>query len=155
MYCRLRKLTTLAFIVSEWLKTIEPNSTRFMAQELDRNQCVHGRQQKFFLGGNVTILLSHFRLLTMQCKQTFTKRFTLSTPLVCAGWTSILNLLSEMFSALQKCCFFHKLPNIPFFQQFLQLSHNLRIIINGQNNTSGENNKKVRHSRKTVSKNEK
>jgi len=40
-----------------------------------------GRPQKFFQeGGNVEILLILFRLLTMQCKWTFTKRFTLSTP---------------------------------------------------------------------------
>jgi len=41
---------------------------------------VHGRRQKCFqVGGNVEILLDLFRLLTMQCKSTFTKRFTLST----------------------------------------------------------------------------
>ena len=32
-----------------------------------------------FPGGNVDILLILFRLLTMQCKRTFTKRFTLSS----------------------------------------------------------------------------
>jgi len=31
-------------------------------------------------GGNLDILLIIFKLLTMQCKWTFTKRFTLSTP---------------------------------------------------------------------------
>ena len=57
-----------------------------MAQDLDRNQRIHGRLQKYFQGGgNVVILLTLYRLLTMPCKWTFTKRFTLSTPLVCAG----------------------------------------------------------------------
>jgi len=60
----------------------------------------HGRPHKFFQGGNVENLLMLFRLLTMQYKWTFTKRITLSTPLVCAGCTSILNLLSKMFSTL-------------------------------------------------------
>jgi len=34
---------------------------------------------------NVEIFLIDVRLLTVQCKWTFTKRFTLSSPLVCAG----------------------------------------------------------------------
>jgi len=38
----------------------------------------HGRPQKFFQGGNVVIFLILFRLLTMQCKLTFAKRFTVS-----------------------------------------------------------------------------
>jgi len=38
-----------------------------------------------FSRGNIKNLLILFRLLTMQCKWTFTKRFTLSTPLVCSG----------------------------------------------------------------------
>jgi len=40
----------------------------------------HGRPQKFFQGSNVNILLILFKSLTMQCKRTFTKRFTLSRP---------------------------------------------------------------------------
>jgi len=40
----------------------------------------HGRPQKFFQGGNVGILFMVFRLLTKQCKRTFTKHFTLSKP---------------------------------------------------------------------------
>ena len=35
-----------------------------------------GNLRKFSMGGNVNILLILFRLLTMQCKRTFTKRFT-------------------------------------------------------------------------------
>jgi len=79
------------------MKKLNQTAPRFMTQEFDRDQCIHGRRQKFFQGGgNVQILLRSIlcRLLTIQCKWTFTKRFTLSTPLVCAGWTSILNRLS-------------------------------------------------------------
>jgi len=39
-----------------------------------------GVRRNFSRGGNVDILLIVFKLLTMQCKWTFTKRFTLSTP---------------------------------------------------------------------------
>jgi len=83
------------------LKELNRTAPRFTTQELDRNQCTHGRPQKIFQRGQRQILLIIFRLLTMQCKCTFTKRFTLSTPLVCAGRTSILNHLSEMFSTLR------------------------------------------------------
>jgi len=65
------------------LKELNRTAPRFITQELDRNQCKHERPQKFFQGEYVDILLIVFRLLTMQCKWTFTKRFTLSTPLVC------------------------------------------------------------------------
>jgi len=40
---------------------------------------------EIFPGSIVENLLIFFRLLTMQCKWTFTKRFTISTPLVCVG----------------------------------------------------------------------
>ena len=39
-----------------------------------------GGRRNFSKGGNVDILLIFFRLLTLQCKWTFTKRFTVSTP---------------------------------------------------------------------------
>jgi len=61
-----------------------------------------------------------------------------------------LNLNSSSFvlnvfyaSGIRNTFSFHKLPNIPFFEQFLQISHNLRIIINGQNNMSGEKTRKL------------
>ena len=62
-----------------------------------------------------------------------------STPLFCAVWTPILNLLSEIFSTLRlsEMLFFHKLPNIYFFKHFLQISHSLKII-NGQNHMCSE-----------------
>jgi len=52
-----------------------------MLREDKMRQMRHGRPQKFFQGGgHVHILFILFRFLTMQCKQMFTKRFTLSTP---------------------------------------------------------------------------
>ena len=50
------------------------------------------------------------------------------SPLVCAGRTSILNLLSEVFSTLRlsEIIFFHKMPYIQFLEHFLQISHNLK-----------------------------
>jgi len=79
--------------------------------------------------------------------------------LVCAGWTEIT---SEIFcpiffynsAIIRNTLSFHKLPNIHFCQHFLQISHNLRTI-NDHINISGEKNKEVEHSRKTVSSNEK
>jgi len=61
----------------------------------------HWRPQKIFHGVNVENLVILFRLLTMKCKWTFTKSFTPSSPLVYVGWTSFLNLLSEIFSTLR------------------------------------------------------
>jgi len=71
---------------------LNQTAPHLMTQELDKKQCSHGHPQKFVPGGNVEILLICSRLLTMQCKWTFTKRFTHSTPLVCAGWISIFCL---------------------------------------------------------------
>jgi len=47
---------------------------------LSKQSRLHGRPQKFFQGGQSRHFLILFRLLTMQCKSMFTKRFTLSTP---------------------------------------------------------------------------
>ena len=97
-----------------------------------------GVRRNISRGGSIDILLILFRLLTMQCKCTFTKRFTLSNPLVYTSWTSILNLLSEMFSTL-------RLSSMPFLfincltPIFWALSTNksyLRIIMNDRNNMS-------------------
>jgi len=66
------------------LKELNQTAPRIMTQKLDRNPCIHGRPQKFFQRVNVENSLILHRLPTMQCKWTFTKRFTLSTPLVWA-----------------------------------------------------------------------
>jgi len=53
--------------------------------------------------------------------------------------------LSEMFSTLrvsEMLFSFHKLPNIHFFEHFLQIGRNVRII-NGRNNMSGEKKTKL------------
>jgi len=44
------------------------------------NSSAMGVRRKFSRGGQVDILFIIFMLLTMQCKWTFTKRFTISTP---------------------------------------------------------------------------
>jgi len=67
-------------------------------------------------------------------------------PLVCAGWTSILNLLSEMFFTLRLpemlFLFFIDCLISIFFEHFLEVSHNLRKI-NAQNNMRGEKTKNL------------
>jgi len=55
---------------------LNQTAPRFLTHELDQNQCIHGRTQEFFPGGKSRNL---FRLPTMSCKWTFTKRYTLST----------------------------------------------------------------------------
>jgi len=85
------------------LKEMNQTTPRFVTQKFNRYQYIHGRPQKFFQDGvNVEILLILYRLLTMQRKWMFAKRFPLSPPLVCAGWTSILNLFLKWF--LHFCC---------------------------------------------------
>jgi len=95
------KLITLAFIVFDWLQRIEPNSTALHDPRI-RSKPVHPMNvcRNFSRVGQRQVLLILYRLLMMQCKWSFTKRFTLSNALVCAGWTSILNRLSETFSTL-------------------------------------------------------
>jgi len=76
---RLRKLTTLAFIIFERLKRIELNSTRLYDPRI-RSKSVkksgihiqkvwnlysNRRPQNVFQGGDVEIFLIRFRLLTM------------------------------------------------------------------------------------------
>jgi len=47
---RLRKLSTSAFIVFEWLERIEPNSTTLYDPRITQKQCINGRPQNFFQG---------------------------------------------------------------------------------------------------------
>ena len=114
-------------------------------------------RRNFSMGGTSKFCLSFSKLMTMQWEWTFTKRFTLSFPFVCAGWTLIPNLLSEMFSTLRLSemlfLFINCLISI-FFEHFLQISHNSK---NNQRREQHERckNKEVRHSCKTVSSNEK
>jgi len=43
-----RQLRHLSFLID--LKELNQSAPRFITQELDRNQCIHGRPQKFFQG---------------------------------------------------------------------------------------------------------
>jgi len=67
---------------------------------------------------------------------------------------SFVRIVFYTSAVIRNAFSFHKLPNIHFCQHFLQISHSL-ITINDQINISGEKTKEVRHSRKTVSNNEK
>jgi len=96
---RSRKLPTLAFIVSKCLKRIDLNSTTLYDPRI-RISASMGVRKNFSVGWQRGNFAYPFRLLTIQCKRTYTKRFVVSTQLVCAGWASILNFLSEMFSTL-------------------------------------------------------
>jgi len=147
MLCRLRKLTTLAFIVFEWLERTEPNSTTLNDPRI-KSKSVHPlASAAVFPGWQRRNFACPFQVSddAMQMEWTFTKPFNHSTPLVC--W---LNLISQYFvsnvfntSAIRNAYSFHQLSNIHFFEHFLQLSHNLRTI-NGQNNIMGGKNKKIR-----------
>ena len=153
---RLMKLTNLALIVFEWLKRIEPNVTTFCDPRIKSNQCIHGRPQKIFQWRQRRNFAYPFQVADDACTWTFTKRFTLSSSLVCGGWTSIHNLLSETFSSFQLSEMLFLFINclISIFDHFLQTSHNSRII-NGQNNMSGEKIRKLDTLAKTATSNEK
>ena len=114
-----------------------------MTQKFYWNQCIRGRLQLCFQGGNFEILLILFRLLTMKHAMQMDVHKTLYylISLTCLCW---LNPSSQSFvwnlfctSAIRNAFSFHKLPNIHFFKHFLQISHDF-IIINDQNNTNGE-----------------
>ena len=121
---RSEKLVTLAFIVFEWLRRVEANSTTLYDPRIRPKSAHPWTSAEIFPGwGSVEILLILYRLLTMQCKWTFTKCFSLFTSLICAGWTSILNRLSETF----KCFFINYLISI-----FWTLSTNKSWFKNNQ-----------------------
>jgi len=153
----LMKLTTLAFIVFGWLKRIEPNSTTLYSPRI-RSKSEHPwvRAEIFRVGATRSFAYP-FQVaddaMQMDVRKTLYPFYPIS--LCC------LNLNAQSFVrnvfytlAIRNTFSFHKLSNIHFFEHFLQMSHNFRII-NIQNNMSCEKNKKARHSRRTVSSNEK
>ena len=124
---RLRKPRNLPFNVFEWLEknrttqyhTLWPNNKIEISASM-------GVRKNLSREGNIfKLLLSLYRLLTMQWKWTFTKRWTLSSLIVCAGWTAILNLLSEMFSRLRLSEMFFLTINclLSIFREFFQISY--------------------------------
>ena len=101
IYCRLRKLTTLAFIVFEWLTRIEPNSTTLNDPRI-RSKSVHPlASAEVFPGWQRHNFAHGFQVADDAMKMDVHKTLFPFYPLVCAGWTSILNLLSQMFSTLR------------------------------------------------------
>jgi len=93
-----------------------------------------GVRRNFSRGGNVDILLIFFKLLTLQCKWTFKKRFTVSTPRrkfpmqARAPFASILKSLSSgavgYTSLPQRCTFCH------LIQLLLNWRINVVVIVN-------------------------
>jgi len=104
-----------------------------------------GAAEIFPEGGNVDILLIFFRLLSLQCKLMFTKRFTVSTPQRKCPWKHVLH--SHLFWNLfqvelctnlpQRCTFYHPLQillnwriNVIIIVNYTQVSLKLIWIIN-------------------------
>ena len=127
------------FARSQFSRTMQMSPTKICFYSLTLSVGTMGVNINFSRG--VTSKFAYpFQVSDDAKKWTFTKRFTLSTPLVCAG----LNLNFQYFvwnvfytSAIRNAFSFRKLPNIHFFAHFLLISHNFRII-NEQNNMSGE-----------------
>ena len=105
-----------------------------------------GVRRNFSSGGQRRNFAYHFQVADNVMRMDVHKTLYLFyIPLVCAGWTSIHNLLSEMFSTIRLSemlfLFINRLISA-FFEQFLQISYNLRVI-NGQTNMSGEKTKNL------------
>jgi len=101
----LRKLTGLAFIVFEWLKRIEAWSTTLYEPRI-RSKSVHPwAPTKMFPCGQRRNYAYPFQTAGNAMQMDVHKTRYPFYQLVCTGWTSILNLLSEMFSSFgyQKC----------------------------------------------------
>jgi len=127
---RLRRLTTFAIIVFEWLKRIEPSSTTLYDPRI-RSKSVHSwastetfpaQQRRNF----AYYLRTADDLMQMNVHKTLYPLYRVS---LC--W---LNLTSQSFvwnvfctSDVRKAFSFHKLPNIHFFEHFLvSTNHNLK-----------------------------
>ena len=96
----------------------------------ERVKIVMGVRSNFSRGVcSVNILRIFFRLLTLQCKRMFTKRFTVSTPQENAPWKHALhshliwNLFQvELYTNLpQRCTFCHPLQILLNWRIFTQL----------------------------------
>jgi len=75
-----------------------PNSITLYAQTLYQNQCIDGRPQKFFQGGNVEILLILCRLLASEnaMQMDLPKTLHYPTSLTSLCWLN-WNLSSQSF----------------------------------------------------------
>ena len=99
---RLRKLTTVAFIVFKWLERSEPNRTT-LYDPINTSKSVHPwTSAEIFPGwGQRRNIAYTFQVADDAMQVDVHKTLYPSTPLVFAGWTSVLNLLSEMFFTLR------------------------------------------------------
>jgi len=99
---------------------------------VEKVKVVMGIRRIFSRGWNVDILLIFFRLLTLQCKRMFTKRFTVSTPQrkcpmkARALFASVLQFFQvELYRPTnlpQGCTFCHPLQILLNWRIFTQLS---------------------------------
>jgi len=129
---RLGKLTTLACIVFEWLKRIEPKSTTFNYPRISSKSMHPWASAEIFQRGAT----SKFCLSFSGCwRRNANGRSQNSLPYLYPISLCWLNLNSQYFvwnvfynSAIRNAFSFHKLPNIHFFKHFLQISRILRII---------------------------
>jgi len=125
----------------EWLKIIEPNSTTLCYPRIKSKSVHPWASGEIFAVGQRWNFAYPFQVshdaMQMDVHIMLYPFYSIS---LC--W---LNLNSQSFvlnvfhtSGIRNAFSFHKLPNIHFFEHFLQISHNLRII-NGQNRClSGE-----------------
>jgi len=95
----------------------------------ERMKVAMGIRRNFSRGGNVDILVIVFRLLTLQCKWTFKKRFPVSTPqrrFTMKARTPFASIL-EYFSS--GAVGYTSLPQRCIFGHLLQLLLNWRINV--------------------------
>jgi len=90
-----RKLTTLALSLLSDFKELNQTAPRFMT-----SKSVHPWESAEFFPGEQRRNFSHPFQVDDAMQTEIHKTLYSFYPLVCAGWTSILNLLSEMFSTL-------------------------------------------------------
>jgi len=103
------------------------SETPFMTQELDRNHCIHGRPQKFFQGEQCRYFAYPFQVaddaMPMNVHQTLNPFYPIS--LCWLNLESQFSIFCNVFytSTIRNTFTFHKLPNIQFFERFLQYTY--------------------------------
>ena len=153
---KLRKLTTLAIIVCEWLKRIEPNRTTLYDPRI-RSKSVHSWASAEIFPEGQSRNVAYPLQIADDAKQMDVHQTVYPFYHISLCW---LNLKSQSFvrnvfyaSAIRNAFLFINCV-ISNFWALSTNNHNLRII-NGQNNVSGEKTRKLDSLKKTVSSNEK
>jgi len=100
---------------------------------VERVKVAMGVAVLFKEGDNVDILLVVFRLLRLQCRWTFTKRFTVSTPQKNAPWKHVLHsqiFCFEIFFKLACVRVYHNGVLSIIRYSFCSIGVNVVIIVN-------------------------